>query len=46
MLAQVIDATASLRPLLWMAVVLLALATAGILAAHHTKINGDGPAHS
>ncbi len=42
MLAQVIDVTASLRPLLWMAIVLLVLCTIGILAAHSNHHRYDG----
>jgi len=38
MLAQIIDATASLRPLAWIAITLLALSAIGILAAHNGKL--------
>ncbi|HVN83775.1 MAG TPA: hypothetical protein VMW17_02920 [Candidatus Binatia bacterium] len=35
MLAQIIDITATLRPLLWFAIALLVLSIVGILAAHN-----------
>ncbi len=37
MLAQVIDATVSLRPMLWLTLALLALSVIGILAAHNGR---------
>ena len=45
MLAQVIDVTASLRPLLWMAVALLILSGIGILASHNGSSRGHHEAH-
>ena len=47
MLAQIIDATASLRPLAWVVIALLVLSAIGILAAHNGKRlpwqKGQGP---
>ncbi|HUI27757.1 MAG TPA: hypothetical protein VL403_16865 [Candidatus Kryptonia bacterium] len=45
MLAQIIELTASLRPLLWMLVALLVLSSIAVLAAHHGKAHGDGGVH-
>ena len=38
MLAQIIDATASLRPLAWIIIAMLVLSAIGILAAHNGNL--------
>ena len=45
MLAQIIELTAGLRPLLWLVVALLVLSSIGILAAHNRRARGHRGAH-